>query len=199
MASEQQVKRYLAYWFQLGKKVVIRNGDAAVLPQSVFTQDRYSDEFERIWQLILSPESGDCYLEGTHETIAQLLTPRWIIEACVRCDMPVPMINIGLPPEVCPCNDLPTWPNTEIPLPRGPVDTQNRLSEIRDRLNTARSQREFSDDISSNQNPDTETPRNMLSSQWRLGEIRDGIKRGSTGDCSQEAPPSPRINSISKT
>jgi hypothetical protein len=190
MASEQQVKRYLAYWFQLGKKVLIRNGDAAVLAQSVFTQDRYSDEFERIWQLIVSPESGDCYLEGTHETIAQLLTPRWIIEPCVRCDMPVPMINIGLPPEVCPCNDLATWPNTEIPLPRGPVDTQNRLSEIRDRLNKARSQRELSDDIPSTQNSDSEISRNMLSDQWRLGEILDSTKPSTQGD---------RINKISAT
>ena len=190
MASEQQVKRYLAYWFQLGKKVLIRKGDAAVLPKSVFTQDRYSDEFECIWQLILSPESGDCYLEGTHETIAQLLTPRWIIEPCVRCEMPVPMINIGLPPEVCPCNDLPTWPNTEIPLPRGPVDTQNRLSEIRERLHRSKSQRELSDDISSIENSDSEIPCNMLSGQWRLGEIRDDTKHSTQGDC---------INTISTT
>jgi hypothetical protein len=65
MASEQQVKRYLAYWFQLGKKVVIRNGNSALSPQPVMTGDRYSDEFESIWQQILSPDSGDCYLEGT--------------------------------------------------------------------------------------------------------------------------------------
>ena len=190
MASEQQVKRYLAYWFQLGKKVLIRNGDASLLPQSVFTHDRYSDEFERIWQLIRSPESGDCYLEGTHETIAQLLTPRWLVEPCVRCDMPVPMINIGLPPEVCPCNDLPTWPNTEIPLPRGPIDTQNRLREIRDRLNPAKSQRELSDDLSSTEYSDSGIPRNMLSARWRLGEIQDDTKHSTKGDC---------INSVSKT
>jgi hypothetical protein len=57
MASEQQIKRYLAYWLQLGKKVVIRNGDLTLQPQSVIAGDRYSDEFESIWQQILSPET----------------------------------------------------------------------------------------------------------------------------------------------
>ncbi len=173
MASEQQVKRYLAYWFQLGKKVVIRNGDSAVLPQSVIAGNRYSDEFESIWQLILSPESGDCYLEGTRERIADLLTPKWIIEPCVRCDMPVPMINIGLPPELCPCNDIPTWPNTEIPLPREPINTQKHLQGIRDRLNKAKSQHESSEDTSSSPATDSQLPRNSSSGQGRLIEIRD--------------------------
>ena len=139
MASEQQVKRYLAYWFQLGKKVVIGNGNSALLPQPVMVGNRYSDEFERIWQQILAPDSGDCYLEGTAETIAHLLTPQWDLEPCVRCDMPVPVINVGMPPEACPCRDLPTWPNTELPLPREPVDSQGRLNQIRERLHKANS------------------------------------------------------------
>jgi hypothetical protein len=132
MASEQQVKRYLAYWLQLGKKVVTRNG--AMLPQPVIGGDRYSDEFESLWLQLLSPDSGDCHLEGTHQTIAELLTPKWDINPCYRCEMPVPMINIGMPPELCPCNDLPTWPNTELPAPREPISSQGRLQEIRDRL-----------------------------------------------------------------
>lgn len=177
MASEQQVKRYLAYWFQLGKKVVIHNGDSAVIPQSIIAGDRYSDEFERIWQHILSPESGDCHLEGTQQTIAELLTPRWSVESCVRCDMPVPMINIGLPPELCPCNDLPGWPNTEIPKPREPVSSQDRLKQIRDRLNTSNSQRETVEDLSTNPSKESPTPRNAISSQGRLGEIRDRLNQ----------------------
>ncbi len=139
MASEQQVKRYLSYWFQLGKKVVIRNGEATLRPQLVFAGDRYSDEFESIWQRILSPDSGDCHLEGTPQTIADLLTPRWSLEPCARCDMPVPLINMGIQPELCPCNDLPTWPNTELPPPREPVDSTDRLRAIRDRLSQTQS------------------------------------------------------------
>lgn len=134
MASEEQVKQYLAYWFQLGKKVAIRNGKETLLPKSVLQSDHYSQDFENCWQLILSPESGDCYLEGTKETIAQLLTPSWDVSPCARCAMPVPVRHVGMPPELCPCNNLPNWPNTELPAPRSPVDSQARLSQIRERL-----------------------------------------------------------------
>ncbi|MGK7877694.1 MAG: hypothetical protein AB4426_31645 [Xenococcaceae cyanobacterium] len=134
MASEQQVKQYLAYWFQLGKKVILHNDQEALLPQRVIEGDRYSLEFERCWQRILRGDSGDCYLEGTEQTIQQLLTPSWDIEPCARCDMPVPMIDLGIQSPNCTCNDLPTWPNKELPAPRSPVDTQKRLSEIRERL-----------------------------------------------------------------
>lgn len=134
MASEHSVRQYLAYWFQLGKKVIVGNGQEALLPQPVIEGDRYSRDFERCWQIILSPESGDCYLEGTNETIAELLTPAWEMADCARCDMPVPMRRTGMPPLGCPCNDISSWPNTEVPLPRSPVSSQARLLDIRDRL-----------------------------------------------------------------
>ena len=134
MASEQQVKQYLAYWFQLGKKVLIHNGQEALLPRPVIRGDRYSQEFEDCWQQIRSSGSEDCHLEGTSETIAELLTPRWDVEPCSRCAMPVPIRQVGMPPLDCPCNDLPTWPNTEVPQPRSPISTQGRLTEIRERL-----------------------------------------------------------------
>ena len=180
MASEQQVKRYLAYWFQLGKKVLIRNGDSAVLPQPVIAGNRYSDDFEKIWQEILSSESGDCYLEGTHQTIAELLMPKWVIEPCVRCDMPVPIINLGLPPELCPCNDLPTWPNTEVPAPREPVSSQTRLSEIRDRLKQIKAGGEFSDDLSTHATAELPIAPSTGRGQGRLSEIRDRLNQANS-------------------
>lgn len=134
MASSQQVKQYLAYWFQLGKKVVIRNGEAALLPQPVIRGASYSDEFEAVWQQILSPDAGDCYLEGTHETIAELLTPVWEFNPCARCSMPIPMRSVGMPPNSCTCNDLSGWPDTSLPSPRQPVDSQAHLQSIRERL-----------------------------------------------------------------
>ena len=134
MASEHQVREYIAYWFQLGKKVLIRNGSEALLPTLVIAGDRYSHEFEECWQKMISPNSGDCYLQGTDETIAQLLTPAWEISPCARCAMPVPFRDAGMPPELCPCNDLANWPNTEMPQPRSPVSTTSQLSSIRDRL-----------------------------------------------------------------
>lgn len=134
MASEYEVRKYIAYWFQLGKKVLIRNGSEALLPKPVIAGDRYSEEFEECWQKIVSPNSGDCYLQGTKETIGELLTPAWEISRCARCAMPVPLRDSGMPPECCPCNDLADWPNTEIPQPRSPVNSQLQLSGIRDRL-----------------------------------------------------------------
>ncbi|WP_250125401.1 hypothetical protein [Chroococcidiopsis sp. CCMEE 29] len=146
MASEQEVRQYLAYWFQLGKKVLIRNGQESLLPQPVIQGDRYSQEFEDCWQQILAAESGDSYLEGTEETVTQLLTPGWNVSSCARCEMPVPIRNIGMPPLSCPCNDLSSWPNTEVPAPRSPVNTQAQLTDIRNRLlSIAKSKTERSD------------------------------------------------------
>lgn len=144
MATKQEVRKYLAYWFQLGKKVITSNGKASFLPLdarglanaplSVLNGDRYSEEFEECWQKILSPESSDCYLEGTHETIAELLTPAWDMIPCGRCSMPVAARNVGMPALLCPCNDLPNWPNTKLPAPREPIKTQDQLKKICDRL-----------------------------------------------------------------
>lgn len=134
MASPEQVRQYLAYWFQLGKPVWVKGGQAKLLPQPVISGDRYSPEFEACWQQLLSPTSGDCYLEATHQTIHELLSPAWEINPCVRCAMPVPIASVGMPSLNCPCIDLPLWPNTELPQPRLPISSQAQLSQIRDRL-----------------------------------------------------------------
>jgi hypothetical protein len=134
MASKHQVKQYLAYWLQLGKKVLIRNGEEVLFLPSVIEGDRYSQEFERCWEKVLLPESGDCYIDGTNETIAELLTSVWEITPCGRCSMPVAIRQVGMPPLWCPCHNLLSWPNTELPAPRSPVDSQACLIEICDRL-----------------------------------------------------------------
>lgn len=134
MASEHQVKQYLAYWFQLGKRVMIKGGEDSLLPRPVIQGARYSQEFEDCWQRVKSSDSGDCYLEATNQTIAELLSPAWEINPCSRCSMPVPIRSIGVPSLDCPCIDVPDWPNTEMPLPRAPIDNQNMLLRIRDRL-----------------------------------------------------------------
>lgn len=93
MAAQDQVRQYLAYWFQLGKKVFIKNGEAALLPQPVIRGDRYSDEFEECWQQISSLHSKDCYLEGTDQSIAELLTQpgRLALVPAVQCLYPCPI------------------------------------------------------------------------------------------------------------
>ncbi len=134
MASEQQVKEYLAYWFQLGKKVLLHNGRESILPQPVFESDRYSLKFENCWQRILAQEGKNCYLEGTDQTIEQLLDSNWDVTSCARCGMPVPTIDLGMPSLRCPCDDLNNWPNCELPKPRLAVNSQTHLGKIQDRL-----------------------------------------------------------------
>ena len=134
MASQTQVKQYLAHWFQLGKRVVLGHSGELRLPQPVIQMDRYSPEFEACWQEILSPRSGDCYLEGTNQTIAELLSQSWDIDHCARCQMPVPMPIGGIAPTCCPCFGLSNWPNLDVPQPRLPIDTQQYLTSLCDRL-----------------------------------------------------------------
>ena len=134
MANKQEVKEYLAHWFQLGKKVIVGHTHQSFLPSPVLNGDRYSKEFEDCWQEILCLETRDCYLEDTHETIAELLTPSWEMTPCGRCAMPVPIKTMGLPSVLCPCSYLEGWPNNELPPPRCPVSTKAHLAIIRDKL-----------------------------------------------------------------
>ena len=134
MASEQHVKEYLAYWFQLGKRLVIRGGKDFLLPRPVLQGDRYSQSFEACWQQACAAASGDCYLEGTNQTIAELLSPAWEVDPCSRCAMPVPVKLQGIAALECPCNDLPGWPNTELPQPRSPISSQTVMEQVRNRL-----------------------------------------------------------------
>ena len=134
MASQSQIKTYLAYWFQLGKQVFLSKENRKLLPQPVIEGDRYSPEFEDCWQTIIVNNGKDCYLQGTEQSIEELLTPAWNITACARCNMPVPTIELGIQPTACPCNDLPEWPNAELPQPRSPISTIVHLSKIKARL-----------------------------------------------------------------
>jgi hypothetical protein len=134
MASLLEVKQYLAHWFQLGRKVYVYNGDLALLPTKIFANTNYSAEFEQCWQLILADRSGDCYLEDTTQTIEELLTPKWDLVDCARCQMSVPLQVAGMPPDNCPCVNLPHWPNNEVPLPVSQVALQSKLASIQDRL-----------------------------------------------------------------
>lgn len=136
MASATEVKNYLAHWFQLGKKLVWRNGEAELLPQKITQGDRFAPEFEECWQSIMSINGQDCYLAGAKATIQELLTSAWTIDQCAICAMPVPMIEVGTQPLDCACSDLDNWPNTELPAPHLPINTQAQLNTISERLKT---------------------------------------------------------------
>ena len=133
MASVSQVQAYLAYWFQLGKPVVFHKSQAQCLPSPVFQGSQFSPAFDQCWQRI-SQHPADCHLQGTDQTIAELLAGEWDITECARCEMPIPMSVQIVETSTCPCNDLPTWPNDEVPKPRMGVNDNNHLQGIRKRL-----------------------------------------------------------------
>lgn len=134
MASPQQVKDYLASWLQLGKQVRVGIQQNPLQVDHVVQGDRYSPEFEAFWQYIQGPKSGDCHLEGTDFTVAELLTDHWEITDCARCQMPISLPSTGIASPMCPCHDLPSWPNDELPRPRTPVDSTGHLRSIHQRL-----------------------------------------------------------------
>lgn len=134
MASPEKVKIYLAYWFQLGKKLILNDNQEISLSDSVVKGDRYSQEFEACWQDIIDSEGKNYYLEGTEPSLHELLSSKWQIRSCARCSMPIPKQELGMPTLDCPCVDLPSWPNFELPLPRAPIDSNSRIRNIASRL-----------------------------------------------------------------
>ncbi len=142
MASPEQVRAYLAYWFQLGKPVLCdgqrppqnHREASSWLPTPIFSHGQYSQSFEACWQQIMVTEGCDCHLAGTTQTIADLLSPQWDIEPCARCALPVPLPIGHIAHQPCPCNDLPQWPNTEVPSPRAAINSDRHLTDLRDRL-----------------------------------------------------------------
>lgn len=134
MASIIEVQQYLAYWFQLGKKMILSKSDRTLLPHKVYEGDRLSAEFLSCWEEIISNPEENPHLEGTYQTISELLSPKWDIIPCARCNMPVPMINLGFISPSCPCADMDSWPNQELPPPRAPINTHQHLDKLTQRL-----------------------------------------------------------------
>ncbi|WP_373479621.1 hypothetical protein [Geminocystis sp.] len=134
MASATEVKKYLAYWLQLGKKILIPSRNLSLLPSKIICGEGYSIEFEQCWELVADKKTGDCYLEGTKQTIQQLLSSKWEISNCARCAMPVPIIQLGIQDADCVCSDIKNWPNNELPKPREPINSKDKLKNIQKSL-----------------------------------------------------------------
>lgn len=133
MASVEQVKKYLAYWFQVGKPLIDPRGQVSLLPRTIVVGDRYTSEFESFFQQIQQPRYRDCYLEGTEQTLGDLFSSRWEIADCARCAMPIPLDELGLVVG-CPCADLHGWPNVNVPMPHCPHNVRHQLEFIHRRL-----------------------------------------------------------------
>jgi hypothetical protein len=139
MASVQQVKTYLAYWFQLGRGIWMPGRTTALKFPQILSDNSYSREFELLWSQLQQPTIASySHLDGTDQTIAQLLSADWEIDPCARCGLPIPLKTPGLPISTytCPCADMSNLPNLELMPPREPVSSQSRLQRICDRLRT---------------------------------------------------------------
>jgi hypothetical protein len=145
MATPLQVKQYLAAWFQMGKAVVApRHKAGRVFTSRVMVPDIdhnlvYSPEFEQCWADITVAVGapgylGDSYLEGTSQTIQELLSNDWDIDDCARCGMQVSMKSLGFSDSTCPCSDMPGMPNDTTIQPAAPRNNQKMLGQVRDRL-----------------------------------------------------------------
>lgn len=133
MASVQEVQSFLAYWFQLGKPLILKHEERECLPTPIFSGDQFSWAFQQCWQSIMEhPE--DSFLRGVDESIADLLRDDWEIQGCARCTMPLPLPVRGIKVSPCPCADLSSWPNEDMPKPRQGVCTQSYLKDIQQRL-----------------------------------------------------------------
>ena len=135
MASPKEVQNYLAYWFQLGKSVHIGNGSAPQRPTPVLEGHQLSRAFQDCWQAIMANDGRDCYLDGTEETVEQLLSPQWEITDCSRCSIPIAMPVVMPVAQLCPCGDLDNWPNDEVPSPHMPINNKKHFSRLKTRLN----------------------------------------------------------------
>jgi hypothetical protein len=135
MAPATEIKKYMACWMQLGTKVWLPNGQPAQV-REVIKGDQYSAEFEALWNSISEQAAAAVYLDGTPAPIQELMGNGWDIVQCARCLMPIAMTKAGVQPLGCPCQGLENWPNTELPIPRPPIDSAAQLRNIQDRLNT---------------------------------------------------------------
>ena len=135
MASPKEVQTYLAYWFQLGKPVHISNGRVTQRPIPVLEGNQFSRAFQDCWQTIMAMDGRDCYLEGSQETIEQLLSSQWEITDCARCGIPIAMPVLLPVAQLCPCGDIDNWPNDELPAPHMPINDRKHLGRLKTRLN----------------------------------------------------------------
>ena len=136
MASPREVQNYLAYWFQLGKSVHIKNGRSLQRPIPVLEGHQFSRAFQACWREIMAVKGRDCYLDGSQETIEQLLSPQWEITDCARCSIPTAIPVVMPVAQLCPCGDIDTWPNDELPAPHMPINNNEHFSRLKTRLNT---------------------------------------------------------------
>ncbi|MDX2256975.1 MAG: hypothetical protein NW214_15790 [Pseudanabaenaceae cyanobacterium bins.39] len=135
MAKRTLVKNYLAQWMQMGKSISIAGQNENIHIYKVVQGERYSPLFNKLWDAVSSNQANAAYLSGTEQTIGELLSDKWDIIACARCNLLTPCIDVGpRVPVCCPCDDLPNHPNLDLVMPHVPVVLADYLDEVCDRI-----------------------------------------------------------------
>lgn len=134
MASSEQLRQYLARWFQLGKQVVVEPSGSLHRPESVTSAGQYSPAFEACWTALLEAGLQHCYLENTNQSLAALACNDWEITNCSRCSMPVAQSIGGISAVDCPCSDQDNWPNLDLPTPQAPQNWTQHIQALAERL-----------------------------------------------------------------
>ena len=75
--AKSKFEVFLAHWFQLGKPVVLAGDRDECLPCPVYYKNGYSQSFEECWQRIMESRGEGCYLKGTTQTVAEMMTSGW--------------------------------------------------------------------------------------------------------------------------
>lgn len=133
MVSEDRVKQYIALWMQLGKPVVCDRNNQQLGTPHVIRGESYSPEFEQLWKIICQ-SPNHYHLAATPCTIGDLLAGHWDLLPCARCTLLQPVNESVIAAGPCPCQDLASWPDDNLPLPRQPVGSQDYLYKIQLRL-----------------------------------------------------------------
>lgn len=133
MVSEDRVKQYIALWMQLGKPVVCDRNNQQLGTPHVIRGESYSPEFEQLWKTICQ-SPNHYHLAATPCTIGDLLAGHWDLLPCARCTLLQPVNESVIAAGPCPCQDLASWPDDNLPLPRQPVGSQDYLYKIQLRL-----------------------------------------------------------------
>ena len=135
MATRTLVKNYLAQWMQMGKSVSLSNQGEDIHIYKILQGEKYSPLFNKLWDEIITRRADEAHLTGTGQTISDLLSNKWDIIACARCNLLVPCVDMGpRAPVCCPCDDLPNHPNLDLVSPHVPVTLAEHMDELCDRL-----------------------------------------------------------------
>lgn len=175
MASRTLVKTYLAQWMQMGKSVHLVQQNKEIFIHKIIQGEKYSSGFNQLWLEISTTKAQEAYLNGTDQTISDLLSNRWEIIPCARCNLLLPCLDMGArKPISCPCDDLIGHPNLDSIAPHPPIKTLNHLDNLCDRLTQKLAQQDeetnesTTDAVYTSEEEDNQAIRNLRNTILRL-------------------------------